>query len=58
MQSRQYADFIMQTIRKKLGYDEEDQSHDDEVIAYLQSGEKMSKSSKTLLDKEAFWNAE
>lgn len=57
MQNKQYADFIMQTIRKKLGYDEEDKSHDDEVIAYLQSGEKMSKSSTTILDKEAFWSA-
>lgn len=39
-----YADFIVETIREKLGYDAQDDSHDDEVLKKLQSGEKLSKS--------------
>lgn len=43
--SKEYADYIIEAARVKLGYDENDDSHDDEVIKFLKSGEKMSKSS-------------
>jgi hypothetical protein len=39
-----YADFLVEMTREKLGYDAEDNSHDDEVLAKLQAGEKLSKS--------------
>lgn len=39
-----YADFIVESIREQLGYDSDDNSHDDEVLAKLTSGEKISKS--------------
>lgn len=50
-----YANFIIETIREKLGYDADDNSHDDEVLKYLHSGTKMSKSSTEEIDKEKFW---
>ena len=39
-----YAPYIVEFAREKLGYDADDESHDDEVLEYLQSGEKISKS--------------
>ena len=42
-----YAPYIIESIREKLGYDMYDDSHDDEVIEYLSSGKKMSKSDMT-----------
>lgn len=39
-----YADFLVEDIRVKLGYDAKDNSHDDEVLAKLTAGEKISKS--------------
>lgn len=39
-----YADWIVESIREQLGYDANDNSHDDEVIKKLTSGEKLSKS--------------
>ena len=39
-----YAPWIIETIRKKLGYATTDDSHDNEVKKYLESGEKLSKS--------------
>jgi hypothetical protein len=39
-----YADYLVETIRKQLGYDSSDNSHDDKVLSKLQSGEKLSKS--------------
>jgi hypothetical protein len=39
-----YADFLVETIREQLGYNADDNSHDDEVLAKLTAGEKLSKS--------------
>lgn len=39
-----YALWLIESVRVKLGYDINDSSHDKEVIKYLQSGEKLSKS--------------
>lgn len=39
-----YADFLVEITREKLGYDADDNSHDDEVLTKLQAGEKLSKS--------------
>lgn len=39
-----YADFIVEGIREQLGYKPDDDTHDDEVLAKLTSGEKISKS--------------
>ena len=39
-----YADFLVEDIRVNLGYDAKDSSHDDEVLAKLTAGEKLSKS--------------
>ncbi|UUV46544.1 hypothetical protein [Bacillus phage vB_BanS-Thrax3] len=39
-----YADFLVEDIRVQLGYDAKDSSHDDEVLAKLTAGEKLSKS--------------
>lgn len=39
-----YADFLVEDIRVNLGYDAKDSSHDDEVLAKLTAGEKISKS--------------
>ncbi|QIW89787.1 hypothetical protein PQE71_gp105 [Bacillus phage Izhevsk] len=39
-----YADFLVEDVRAKLGYDAKDSSHDDEVLARLTAGEKISKS--------------
>lgn len=39
-----YADFLVEMIREQLGYDENDNSHDEEVLAKLTAGEKLSKS--------------
>jgi hypothetical protein len=39
-----YADFLVEMTREKLGYDADDSSHDDEVLAKLTAGEKLSKS--------------
>ena len=39
-----YADFIVESVREKLGYSPDDSSHDDEVLQKLTSGEKLSKS--------------
>ncbi len=41
---KKYAPWYIETIREKLGYNVDDDSHDDEVLNYLQSGEKLSKS--------------
>lgn len=39
-----YADFLVEDVRVKLGYDAKDNSHDDEVLTKLTAGEKLSKS--------------
>lgn len=39
-----YSDFLVEDVRVKLGYDAKDSSHDDEVLAKLTAGEKISKS--------------
>ena len=39
-----YADFLVEDVRVQLGYDAKDNSHDDEVLAKLTAGEKISKS--------------
>lgn len=39
-----YADFIVESLRVKLGYSENDSSHDSEVFEKLTAGEKISKS--------------
>jgi hypothetical protein len=39
-----YADFLVEMVREQLGYDSNDNSHDDEVLKKLQAGEKLSKS--------------
>lgn len=39
-----YADFLVEDVRVKLGYDAKDNTHDDEVLARLTVGEKISKS--------------
>ncbi|UUV46028.1 hypothetical protein [Bacillus phage vB_BanS-Thrax1] len=39
-----YADFLVEDVRVQLGYDAKDNSHDDEVLAKLTAGEKLSKS--------------
>lgn len=40
----QYASWIMEYEREKLGLDRKDESHDEEIIRNLQSGVKISKS--------------
>lgn len=50
-----YSNLILEATRVKLGYQEDDESHDDEVIKHLQGGQKMSKSSTDEIDKEKFW---
>lgn len=39
-----YADYLVEMTREKLGYNLDDNTHDDEVLAKLKSGEKLSKS--------------
>ena len=39
-----YAPWLVEAIRVRLGYDPDDDTHDQEVLEYLQSGEKLSKS--------------
>jgi len=39
-----YALYIVEATREKLGYDADDENHDDEVYMYLTGGEKLSKS--------------
>ncbi|UGO46172.1 hypothetical protein PQE74_gp089 [Bacillus phage vB_BanS_Chewbecca] len=39
-----YADFLVEDVRVQLGYDAKDNTHDDEVLAKLTAGEKISKS--------------
>ena len=39
-----YAEWLMEFEREKLGLNPDDTSKDDEIIAKLQSGEKISKS--------------
>lgn len=39
-----YADWLVELTREQLGYEGNDNSHDDEVYAKLNSGEKLSKS--------------
>jgi hypothetical protein len=39
-----YADYIVESIRERLGYEHDDSRHDEEVLKVLQSGEKLSKS--------------
>lgn len=39
-----YADFIVEGVRERLGYHADDNSHDEEVLKQLTSGEKISKS--------------
>jgi len=48
-----YADFLVEDVRVNLGYDAKDNSHDDEVLAKLTAGEKISKS-KHLKPKKKF----
>lgn len=39
-----YVSYMIEAIREKLGYEPDDDSHDEEVLAYFQRGEKLSKS--------------
>jgi hypothetical protein len=39
-----YAEWLMETMREKRGLKFDDKSQDEEIIKYLQSGEKLSKS--------------
>jgi len=39
-----YAMYMIEIAREKLGYKSDDDSHDDEVLAYFNRGEKISKS--------------
>lgn len=39
-----YAPYMVETARETLGYKADDESHDDEVLAYFHRGEKLSKS--------------
>jgi hypothetical protein len=39
-----YANYVVEMIRELLGYDANDDSHDDKVLERLQAGEKLSKS--------------
>jgi hypothetical protein len=39
-----YADWLVELTREQLGYDANDNTHDDEVLKKLKSGEKLSKS--------------
>jgi hypothetical protein len=39
-----YANYIVETVREKFGLAPDDDSMDDKVLEYLQSGEKISKS--------------
>lgn len=45
-----YAQYIVETVRETLGYDIDDESHDEEVLKYLERGEKLSKSKHVKLD--------
>lgn len=39
-----YSSWLIEGVRIKLGYSADDSSHDKEVVEYLRSGEKLSKS--------------
>lgn len=39
-----YSLWLIESVRIKLGYSADDNTHDKEVIKYLHSGEKLSKS--------------
>lgn len=39
-----YSSWMIESIREQLGYKFDDDSHDDEVLKKLTSGEKLSKS--------------
>lgn len=39
-----YANYMVEMTRENLGYDANDDNHDDEVLAKLTRGEKLSKS--------------
>ena len=53
----EYALYIIAAMRAKLGYDMCDESHDEEVIAYLKSGQKISKSDYIQDEKQAKINS-